>query len=252
MRFALVIALCATSVFADDDTAFPDAVLRWGFPGYVNSTGIVINNAGKIPSAKSLGSNRVSLGSHIWRDTVTGSIAFSNLATIGNTANCSFHSITDTNITQLQAYSIGMWVYWDALRNDYAPFLCKIANVPGNTSLFFGTDPANKMRLVVRDSGDRELLGPSALPATTWFWMGASIGGGGATLYLNGVGIVTNASLFTPPLTYDSAFHLNTAVYIPDAGNPYNFSGKIASLVIVPRKLSDAEMKLLYLEAPHP
>jgi len=83
-------------------------------------------------------------------------------------------------------------------------------------------------------------------------WMGTSIGGGGATLYLNGVGIATNASLYTPPLTYDPAFHLNTCVYIPDAGNPYNFSGKIASLVIVPRKLSDAEMKLLYLEAPHP
>lgn len=252
MRLALVIALCASVALADDDSAFPDAILRWGAPGYIGENGQVILNAGHTAGIVSYGSNRVSSGSHIYYDPTTKSIAFSNLATIANATLCSFHSIQPAATWELQEYTIGAWVYWDAQRNDYCPILCKLANAPGNTSLFFGMDPGNKMRIVVRDSADRELLGPSALPATTWMHMMVSVRkSGSVTLYLDGVGVATNATLFTPPLTYDSTYHLNTCVYQPDVALPYNFSGKLL-IDIVPRGLSDAEARLFYLESPRP
>lgn len=259
MRYWLAIVLFASAACAED-SYFPDAVLRWGFPGYTGtaSSNQIIHNAGKSSYAlTSFGSNRPAAA--LYYEAETKAISFSNAVGASDTS-CSFHWITRSPDMELQAYSLGMWVYWNAVANNYVAILCKLANGDpftggggGNTSLFFGMDPANKLRLVVRDSSDHEMLGP-VLPAAKWMWLGASVGGGAATLYIDGVGVATNASLFTPPLTYNTAtnYDYTFSVYTRSGGNPYNFGGRLASFVVVPRKLTDSEMRLLYLEAPRP
>lgn len=261
MRLMLAIALCASVALADD-SAFPDAVLRWGYPGYTgtDSSNMIVLNAGHSNyDLTSIASNRPA--SALYYEASSKSVVFSNANGAGDTS-CSFHKIVRSPAMELQEYSFGMWVYWHALANNYAAIVCKLANGDafsggggGNTSLFFGMNPDNKMRLVVRDTADRELLGPSALPVTTWVFMAGSVRRtGSATLYLNGVGIATNASLFTPPLTYNTAtnYDYTIGVYTRSGGNPYNFGGKVASFSYVPRGLSDAEQMQLYLETPHP
>jgi hypothetical protein len=209
---------CGVAEFADSESA-----TDWGGSGpnnALNSGGISYQSSGP------LGSTAASFdGSTGWAETTT---EYNNPQSF-------------TVLVWLKTTTSGALLGFSSMQDPYSPYF---------SDRMLWVDPTGKLVWGLYNGANDEVTSPSVVNTGNWVFAAVTVGPAGATMYVNGTQVASNAS-YTAAGNFLGWWTLGWAYTSGWSDLPSSrfFTGSMAQVAVIPSQLSTANLATIYGEA---